>query len=89
MRHDLAIAGSAANVDHLVVGPTGVFVIDSKRYRGHLHYAAGRLWHGQRRLDRTLDTLWWEATQAAFERLRAGRRPRKWWGLRAGLPSAE
>src|SRR5512132_840414 len=27
--HDLAIPGSAANVDHLVVGPTGLFVIDS------------------------------------------------------------
>lgn len=63
--HDLAIPGSAANVDHLVVGPTGVFVIDSKRYRGHLHYSAGRLWHGRRSLDRTLDTLWWEATQVA------------------------
>ena len=63
--HDLAIPGSAANVDHLVIGPTGVFVIDSKRYRGHLHYSAGRLWHGRRPLDRTLDTLWWEATQAA------------------------
>jgi hypothetical protein len=63
--HDLAIPGSAANVDHLVVGPTGVFVIDSKRYRGHLHYSAGRLWHGRRPLDRNLDTLWWEATQVA------------------------
>ena len=63
--HDLAIPGSAANLDHLVVGPTGVFVIDSKRYRGHLHLSAGRLWHGRRPLDRTLDTLWWEATQAA------------------------
>jgi hypothetical protein len=63
--HDLAIPGSAANVDHLVVGPTGVFVIDSKRYRGHLHYSAGRLWQGRRPLDHTLDTLWWEATQVA------------------------
>lgn len=63
--HDLAIPGSAANLDHLVVGPTGVFMIDSKRYRGHLHYSAGRLWHGRRPLDRTLDTLWWEATQVA------------------------
>jgi hypothetical protein len=63
--HDLAIADSAANVDHLVVGPTGVFVIDSKRYRGYLHYSAGRLWHGGRALDRTLATLWWEATQVA------------------------
>jgi hypothetical protein len=42
-----------------------VFVIDSKRYYGHLHYAAGHLWHGRRPLDRTLETLWWEATQVA------------------------
>jgi hypothetical protein len=63
--HDLAIPGSAANVDHLVIGPTGVFVIDSKRYHGYLHYAAGQLWHGRRPLDRTLETLWWEATQVA------------------------
>jgi hypothetical protein len=63
--HDLAVPGSAANVDHLVVGPTGVYVIDSKRYRGRLRYAAGHLWHGSRTLDRTLATLWWEATQVA------------------------
>jgi len=63
--HDLAVPGSAANLDHLVVGPTGVYVIDSKRYRGHLRYSAGHLWHGSRTLDRTLETLWWEATQVA------------------------
>jgi hypothetical protein len=63
--HDLAVPGSAANVDHLVVGPTGVYVIDSKRYRGHLRYTAGHLWHGGRTLDRTLQMLWWEATQVA------------------------
>jgi hypothetical protein len=34
-------------------------------YRGHLHYSAGRLWHGGRPLDHTLATLWWEATQVA------------------------
>jgi Nuclease-related domain len=63
--HDLAVPGSAANVDHVVVGPTGVFVIDSKRYRGHLRYIGGQLWHGGRTLDRTLQTLWWEATEVA------------------------
>jgi hypothetical protein len=63
--HDLAVPGSLANVDHLVVGPTGVYVIDSKRYRGQLRYSAGHLWHGGRTLDRTLETLWWEATQVA------------------------
>ena len=63
--HDLAVPGSGANVDHVVVGPTGVFVIDSKRYRGQLRYLGGQLWHGGRTLDRTLATLWWEATQVA------------------------
>jgi nuclease-like protein len=63
--HDLAVPGSPANVDHVVVGPTGVYVIDSKRYRGQLHYSAGHVWHGGRTLDRTLETLWWEATQVA------------------------
>jgi Nuclease-related domain len=28
--HDLAIVGSRANLDHLVIGPGGVFVIDSE-----------------------------------------------------------
>jgi hypothetical protein len=32
--HDLAVPGSPANIDHLVIGPGGVFVIDSKQYPG-------------------------------------------------------
>ena len=31
--HDLAVPGSTANLDHLVIGPGGVFVIDSKQCR--------------------------------------------------------
>jgi hypothetical protein len=30
--HDLAIPGSRANLDHLAIGPAGVFVIDSDRH---------------------------------------------------------
>lgn len=30
--HDRRIRGTRANIDHLVVGPTGVWVIDAKRY---------------------------------------------------------
>ena len=37
--HDLALPGSQANLDHLVIGPGGVFVIDSKQYRGRLQLA--------------------------------------------------
>ena len=32
--HDRRIPGSRANIDHLAVGPGGVFVLDAKRYRG-------------------------------------------------------
>jgi hypothetical protein len=34
--HDLALPGSRANVDHLVIGPTGVWVIDTKAYRARI-----------------------------------------------------
>ena len=30
--HDLALPGSRANIDHLVIGPGGALVIDSKHY---------------------------------------------------------
>lgn len=35
--HDRRIPGSRANIDHLAVTPTGVYVIDAKRYRGRPH----------------------------------------------------
>jgi hypothetical protein len=34
--HDRRVPGSGANIDHLVVTPTGAFVIDAKRYSGRL-----------------------------------------------------
>ncbi len=64
--HDLAIPGSRANIDHLVIGPGGVFVIDSKQYRGRLQLdAVGKLWHGRHPLAPTLGAVSWEADQAA------------------------
>jgi hypothetical protein len=59
--HDLAVPGADANLDHLVIGPTGVFVIDSKQWTGQVHQSAdGLAWHNHYRLDRTLDTVGWE-----------------------------
>ena len=64
--HDLAVPGSTANLDHLVIGPGGVFVIDSKQYRGRLQLdAVGKLWHGHHPLAPTLGAVSWEADQAA------------------------
>jgi Nuclease-related domain len=60
--HDLAVPGSDANVDHLVIGRSGVFVIDSKQWTGEVRQGAdGLAWHNHYRLDRTLETVCWEA----------------------------
>ena len=61
--HDLAVPGSPANVDHLVIGPTGLFVIDSKQWTGSVHQSGdGLAWHNHYPLDRTLAMVRWEAT---------------------------
>jgi hypothetical protein len=60
--HDLAVPGSDANVDHLVIGPSGVFVIDSKQWTGSVYQGGdGLVWHNHYPLDRTLETVRWEA----------------------------
>jgi hypothetical protein len=49
-----------------VIGPGGVFVVDSKQYRGRLRLdAVGKLWHGRHPLAPTLGAVSWEADQAA------------------------
>jgi hypothetical protein len=64
--HDLAIPGSRANIDHLVIGPGGVFMIDSKQYRGRLQLDRfGRLWHGRYPLAPVLRSVEFQADQAA------------------------
>jgi hypothetical protein len=65
--HDLAAPGSRANLNHLVIGPGGVFMIDSKRYRGRLQFdPSGRLWHGRYPLAPTLQAVSFEADRAAL-----------------------
>jgi hypothetical protein len=64
--HDLAVPDSPANVDHLVIGPSGVFVIDSKQWTGSIHQGAdGLAWHNHYPLDRSLETVRWEAQQVS------------------------
>ena len=63
--HDLAVPRSRANLDHLVIGPGGVFVIDSKQYRGRLQLdSSGGLWHGRYPLAATLRAVNFEADRA-------------------------
>jgi Nuclease-related domain len=64
--HDLAVPRSRANLDHLVIGPGGVFVVDSKRYSGRLQLdPSGQLWHGRYPLAPTFRAVSFEADQAA------------------------
>ncbi len=60
--HDVAIPGTPANADHLLVGPPGVILVDSKRYTGQVSQGAdGRVWHNHYPMDQTLRALRLEA----------------------------
>jgi hypothetical protein len=62
VNHDLRVPGSKANIDHVVVGPPGIFAIDTKNYRGRLRLSRdGLLWHGRTFLAPTLSATRWEA----------------------------
>ena len=51
----------------MAIGPGGVFVIDSKQYRGRLQLEpSGRLWHGRHPLAPTLRAVAFQADQAAL-----------------------
>jgi hypothetical protein len=64
--HDLQVPGSHANLDHLAIGPGGVFVIDSKRYRGHLWLGPdGMLWYAGYPLAQQLATVVWATMRLA------------------------
>jgi hypothetical protein len=65
VHHDLRIDGSDANVDHVVVGPTGVYVIDSKHWSGRVSIGRGTLWSGRHPQRRALTNLAWEAACVA------------------------
>jgi hypothetical protein len=65
--HDVAIAGTPANADHVVISPAGVVLVDAKRYAGRVWQAPdGRVWHNQYPMDRPLRALRLET--AAIER---------------------
>jgi hypothetical protein len=56
--HDVAIPGTPANADHVVFGPGGVVLVDSKRYAGRVWQGPdGRVWHNQYPMDRPLRSL--------------------------------
>lgn len=70
MLHDRALPYGRANVDHLVIGPTGVYVIDSKKWHRNTTISgrSGKLWIGRYPADQVLRGLVYE-TRAVSEAL--------------------
>jgi hypothetical protein len=73
--HDLQVPGSRANVDQLVIGRTGVFLVDAKNYSGHLTLSKGTLWHGRHPMGKLLATTRWEAERVSDALLSPGAPP--------------
>lgn len=63
--HDLAVPGARANIDHLVVGPTGVWLVDTKTTTGAVNTRWGKVRIAGRHLD--VSSTAWEAEVVAAE----------------------
>jgi len=66
--HDRVIPGTDQVIDHLVVGPAGIYAVDSEIWDRRLPVRAtrgGKLFHGPRDQAARLDHARWEAAQAA------------------------
>jgi hypothetical protein len=69
--HDLRVPGSRANIDHVMLGPPGVLVVDSKNWSGTVEVTADTVLHSGRNRERQLAALLWEAS-AVDQALREG-----------------
>ncbi len=75
--HDRRVPGTRGNIDHLVVAPAGVFVVDAKRYKGlirirdvgGLFKTDERLYVGRRDCSKLADDMGWQV-QAVDRALR-------------------
>jgi Nuclease-related domain len=66
--HILPIPDSEEQIDHLVIGPAGVFAVDSEEWDKRLPVRATshlKLWHGSKPMTDRLEHAHWEADQAA------------------------
>jgi hypothetical protein len=65
VEHDLPVRGATGNLNHVVIGPPGIFAIDVRHYLGRLRLSRdGLLWHGRTFLLPTLS-----ATRSKADRL--------------------
>ncbi|WP_322753361.1 nuclease-related domain-containing protein [Frankia sp. Cas3] len=73
--HDRSITGSAGNIDHLVIGPSGAWVVETAAHRGPLRQNRAGLWAGKVPLHPMLELVAWmgeEVTNQLVAELPAG-----------------
>jgi hypothetical protein len=66
--HDRSVPGTRGNIDHIIVAPAGVFVVDAKNYqgliairdRGGLFHSDLRLFVGRRDCSRLAENMDWQ-----------------------------
>jgi Nuclease-related domain len=66
--HILPIPDSDEQIDHLVIGPAGVFAVDSEQWDKRMPVRTSshlKLWHGPNPMTDRLEHAHWEADQAA------------------------
>jgi hypothetical protein len=66
--HILPIPDTEEQIDHLVIGPAGVFAIDSEDWDKRMPVRTSnhrQLWHGPTSMKDRLEHAHWEADQAA------------------------
>jgi len=78
--HDRRVPGTRGNIDHILIAPAGVFVVDAKRYdgrieirnKGNLVRPDHRLYVGRRDCSALADGLTWQVEAVASALLAAG-----------------
>ena len=63
--HDLPMPRSKANIDHVVVGPTGVFTVETKNYKNGVKIKRGRVYSSGRKLPGVVDQARRQASAVA------------------------
>ncbi len=64
--HGLKVGAGKGDIDHLVVGPTGVWVIDSKNDAGEFTAGNGTLWKGKYPISQKVESVEAQARYARF-----------------------
>lgn len=62
--HDRQLADSAGNIDHLVIGPSGAWVVETDAHRGPIRQNAAGVWAGKVPLRAMLGLVAWMGEEA-------------------------